>query len=159
MYYYNYFASQCTITMLYVSKCFIDFMWSENELLRGLTICEVRLTFWEGWLYVKWDWFSERVDYMWNETDLLRELTICEVRLTLWEALLEVSSGGGPTVRATEKPESLMRLTTSLWCIQEVSTLLTARMRSPTCSRPHRAAGEDSWMWPEGRHVKTSSVK
>lgn len=57
--------------------------------------------------------------------DLL--LTLCET-----EALLEVSSKGGPMVRVTEKPESLIRFTMSPWCSAVMSKWFTARMWSPT---------------------------
>ena len=39
-------------------------------------------------------------------------------------------------------PLSLMRLTISPWWRELISTWLTASIRSPTCSRPHRSAGE-----------------
>ena len=45
-------------------------------------------------------------------------------------------------------PLSLMRLTISPWWRALMSTWLTARMRSPTCSRPHRSAGEPAMMRP-----------
>ncbi len=36
----------------------------------------------------------------------------------------------------------------SSWCMRMMSTLLTARMRSPTCSLPHRSAGLPSIIRP-----------
>ena len=57
---------------------------------------------------------------------------------------------GGPTVRVTLYPLSLIRLTISPWWREAISTWFTARILSPTCSRPHRSAGD-----PERR---TSSV-
>ncbi len=42
-----------------------------------------------------------------------------------------------------------MMLTMSSWCMRMMSTLLTARIRSPTCSFPQRSAGEPSMIRPE----------
>ena len=55
---------------------------------------------------------------------------------------------GGPTVRVTEYPESLIRFTMSSWCMCMMLVELTARMRSPTCRRPQRTAGLPSEIRP-----------
>ena len=49
---------------------------------------------------------------------------------------------GGPTVKVTLYPLSLMRLTMSPWWRELISTWFTARILSPTCSLPQRSAGE-----------------
>ena len=54
---------------------------------------------------------------------------------------LKILPKGGPTVNTTLYPESLIKLTISPWCRVEMSTRLTAKIRSPMWSRPHRSAG------------------
>lgn len=50
-------------------------------------------------------------------------------------------SFGLPIVNRTYKPDSFMRFTTSPCAIPEISTRLTAIIRSPTFNSPQRSAG------------------
>ena len=105
-----------------------------------LSVClSVFLSFWEGgggnqppgFTNQKWPWNGD------NKPEFL--------------------PGGGPMVRVTEYPDSLMRLTMSSWCMWVMSVPLTARIRSPTWRRPHRSAGLFSKIRPTTtRHAAVS---